>query len=230
MTDETLKIADVLDETVHPWLAKIKVRYDALPSEEKKRLEDESLKHKSQQRWAEVRSLRSAMKAPERHFQCAVVSNNEWGRKLEVLKEKIGSGFMVALVGNRGNGKTQMGVRLMFDATEKLKSSLFCTAMGFFMEIKATYRKDSRATEASVVRDFCRPELLVIDEIGKRSDSEWENSLIFELLNNRYNEMKDTILIDNRTKADFEKVIGPSLAGRISESGGIVECDWESFR
>jgi len=54
--------------------------------------------------------------------------------------------------------------------------------------------------------------------------------MLFELLNRRYNDLKDTILIANKSKAEFQDYIGPSLASRMNETGGIVECNWPSFR
>ena len=136
----------------------------------------------------------------------------------------------MALVGTRGNGKTQMAVELMKDATANRRPARFTTAVGFFMQIKSTYRKDATRGEADVITEFLLPSLLVVDEFEKRAETAWENNLLFELLNRRYNQMKDTVLIANEEKKAFVEYVGESVSSRMNEVGGIVECTWPSFR
>ncbi len=170
--------------------------------------------------------------APKRHATCTPDLSGPWGEQFLKLKAMLdpSKGRLIALVGGRGNGKTQMAVEAMKVRTHLLKSARFASAVEFFIRIKATYRKDSDSDEMEVLAEFQKPSLLVIDEIGKRGGSEWENTMLFELLNRRYNDMKDTILIDNRSSAEFVETIGPSLASRMNEGGGIMDCTWESFR
>lgn len=97
------------------------------------------------------------------------------------------------------------------------------------MEIKAAYQSADRS-EKDVLAEFTRPLLLVMDEIGQRSDSDWENRLLFEFLNRRYHSLKDTLLISNQTVDGFTKSLGPSLISRMQETGGLIECDWPSYR
>lgn len=219
-------IGEIADDLGQQMLA----RMQNMTPEERQRRNHERVKWEQDQKENDVADLRRHMGAPKRHLACEVKNDGEWGKKLELLTDKLGTGFIVALVGIRGNGKTQMAVNLMKRNTLNLRTAKFCTATEFFMEIKGTYRRDAQNTEEEIVSDYRKPKLLVIDEIGKRGESEWENTLLFELLNKRYNDMTDTVLIDNRTVEEFQTAIGPSLASRISESGGIIHCDWESFR
>lgn len=183
-----------------------------------------------QEKQIKIASLRTNWNAPARHASAQVCHDGEWGQTFELFRKRLNTGALMALTGTRGSGKTQLAVELMRYTTNQLKTARFTSAIGFFMQIKATYRKDATQTEADVLQDFTKPSLLVIDEVGKRSDSEWENNLLFELLNRRYNAIKDTVLIDNRTKAEFIAAIGESLASRMMEGGGIKECNWKSFR
>ncbi len=179
-----------------------------------------------------VEDLRRVWRAPERHVQANPEFTGDWAEKFKKISDEmsLGKGVTVALVGERGNGKTQLAVELMRVATGQLKTALFATAMRFFITVKTSYRREAEKTEASIMAEFGKPQLLIIDEIGKRSDSEWENNMLFELLNQRYNDMRDTILICNKSKADFKEYIGPSIASRMNETGGIIQCDWPSFR
>jgi DNA replication protein DnaC len=100
----------------------------------------------------------------------------------------------------------------------------------FFMEGKQSYRKDSDETEMGVLKRYRTPDLLVIDEIGKRGETTWEDTLLFELIDMRYRDMSDTLLISNQTQQEFTASLGPSLASRMKETGGVVECNWKGWR
>jgi len=102
--------------------------------------------------------------------------------------------------------------------------------MEFFLEIKASFRPDSTVTEKQVIEEFIRPKLLIIDETQERGETKWEDGLLTHLIDRRYRQERDTLLISNQTKEAFAESIGASIASRIIETGGIVLCNWPSFR
>jgi DNA replication protein DnaC len=102
--------------------------------------------------------------------------------------------------------------------------------MEFFISIKSSFRRSSETSEDDVLESLASPKLLVIDEVQERSESAWEDRLLTFLVNQRYNAMKDTILIANLTKAEFAQSVGASIVSRLNETGGIIECAWPSFR
>lgn len=191
--------------------------------ESKKRLEHERKVARFREKW----------KAPERQLNLKEGDTDRTGKWAETehkLLARLGTGFLIALIGTRGGGKTQLGVQLMKATTARLKTALYCSVTEFFMEIKATYKPDNFKTELDVIKEFRRPALLVLDEAGRRGETDWEDRLLFELLDKRYQDCKDTLLISNQTEIEFHQSIGPSLASRMLETGGIITCDWESFR
>ena len=154
-----------------------------------------------------------------------------WGETLAKVKGKLGAGFLIAIHGAHGNGKTQMGVELMrYQIASRIKSARFTTSTEFFMGLKSTYRQDAQRSEADYVESFCRPSLLVVDEIEKRGQSEWENGLLFHLFNRRYNAMKDTLLISNLPANELEQHLGRALVSRLNETGGMIHADWPGRR
>lgn len=168
---------------------------------------------------------------PKRHLQLSKFDRaGEWARVESNIKSQLRKGFLIALVGLRGSGKTQLAVEIIRASAElDYTRSRYCTAMEFFIEIKAGYKHDGEA-EKIILNEFSVPPLLVIDELGQRSENDWENRLLYELLNRRYNDMKDTLLISNQDLAQLEMALGPSLVSRMRETGGVIECNWESYR
>jgi len=178
-----------------------------------------------------VENLRQHWNAPARHAQRESVDmSGPWGDSLRTIHASLGTGRMWAICGTRGNGKTQMAVEAMKQATQMGIPSRYVTATEFFAAIKATYRKDWSETEMNVIERHRKPRLLVIDEIGKRGDTDWENNLLFHLLDKRYQDMTDTIVLANLTAEEMAKSLGPSLSDRMSETGGLIECTWPSRR
>jgi hypothetical protein len=191
-------------------------------------------KAEAQRHEAAVTSIKRHWAAPLRHLQERDIERTgprgePWATVESNLIAKLGTGFLVALVGIRGPGKTQMGVELMKRSAEAERSCLYATAMGFFIAIKSTYGKKAESEE-DVLSRYARPSLLVIDEAGRRGETDWEDRLLFELIDRRYREMRDTLLISNQGPGEFQTAIGPSLASRMVETGGIIECTWASFR
>lgn len=178
----------------------------------------------------QIRLIEEA-KLPVRHAMCPVRNNNEsWNKAYATVCSRIGSGTILMLCGTRGSGKTQIAIEALRHGAKCGKTLRYTSAMDFFMALKDSYRRDSRKSEYDVLAEHVKPSVLVIDEIGKRSDSDWENSLLFHLLDKRYCALKDTILISNQERGDALNGLGASLVSRIQETGGVIECSWKSFR
>lgn len=220
-----------MSESVSEITARLEKNFNfEITSERLAELQTKRIREEQSRKNLKIGELRAYWNAPIRHVRCTPDRNNAWGETVAKLIPKLGNGCLLGLIGTRGNGKTQMAVELMSAVTQELRTAYFTSAVGFFMAVKTTYKKDAVVSEEAVLREHVKPSLLVIDEIGKRAENDWENNLLFELVNRRYNALKDTLLIDNRSKAEFIETIGPSLASRMNDGGGIIECNWETFR
>lgn len=169
---------------------------------------------------------------PKRHrkFQPKDSTNKNWVELYDKIKRKMDDGFLVALVGKRGTGKTQMGSCLIGYCAYKLEQACYYTkALDIFIKIRSGYKLDGE-TEGSVIGRHLFPKLLVIDAFEVRSETAFENRVINHIIDKRYDAMKSTLIISNDKVETFEDVIGPSICDRMRETGGIVEMAWESFR
>ena len=72
--------------------------------------------------------------------------------------------------------------------------------------------------------------LLIIDEIGRSSSATDEQYMIYQIINERYNRRKPTVLISNQTKKDFLQYIGIATADRLTEGAEVVELMGKSYR
>ena len=151
-------------------------------------------------------------------------------------------GCLIGLLGPRGTGKTQMATSVGFHCGERADNghpifrgrtvAMYASLPDLLAKLRATFNSRERdgKTEAGIIDELARPRLLVLDEIHETSGSEWATSLFTNLIDRRYMEMLDTILISNEQQDAFTKSIGSSVASRMQETGGVMICDWPSFR
>jgi DNA replication protein DnaC len=76
---------------------------------------------------------------------------------------------------------------------------------------------------------YRRVRYLVIDEFTDRGTSDWESRCLVNLIDHRYDDMLITVIIANLTETQIAG-INPSIFDRAKETGGIINCDWLSYR
>lgn len=79
------------------------------------------------------------------------------------------------------------------------------------------------------LRRFAAP-YLVLDEFSERGASEWDTSKLNNIIDHRYDAMLATVIIANVARGDVGKQVSASILSRAEETGGLVICDWPSYR
>jgi len=160
----------------------------------------------------------------------------EWWNVYRTLLDELGSGMMYALVGGFGVGKTVMVACIAWHCCDRLSHEPtrngphYTTARKMYRRILATMRDDATETEQQVIADLTNRPLLIIDEAHERSQTEYSDKTMREIIDLRYGHKADTILISNLKQEEFEKSIGGSAVDRLNHAGGVVFCNWPSFR
>lgn len=166
---------------------------------------------------------------PARHSDFILPDSGPWRDAYSGLAEKLGSGFLYVVMGNRGTGKTQIGTSLIMEACKRFKPCLYIKALDIFISLRAAYRKDG-VSEQEVIRHFTKSDLMVIDAMEERGETPFEDRLLNHIIDKRYDDCSDTLLITNQTPEAFAASAGASIISRIHETGDKIVCDWESFR
>lgn len=149
----------------------------------------------------------------------------------EKWPERIAAGASLVLTGLPGTGKTHLACAVGNAVMEgHVASVLFCTVSTALRAIKETYRKGSERGEQDVINKLTRPDLLILDEVGVQVGSEHEKLLMFEILNERYQDMRPTILISNLSITELEDFLGQRVMDRYRECGSVLAFDWQSHR
>lgn len=132
-------------------------------------------------------------------------------------------------LGRNGTGKNHLASAIVRDAVIKYgKTALITKVRKFDRAMKESWRKDGM--ESETLKLFCAPDILVLDEVGVQRGSETEILHVSELIDDRYEAMRPTILCGNITLADLKQTIGDRAVERFREGGRVVVFDWESYR
>ena len=132
----------------------------------------------------------------------------------------VGRCEVVHFLGPPGTGKSHLAIALAVEAVKAGKSVYFCTLAELIAAL-ARAEREGRLQER--IRFFCRPALLVVDEIGYLPVVPGGGNLFFQLVNARY-ERGAMILTSNRGFAEWGEVFSePNIrCCRHSRRGGVL--------
>ena len=139
------------------------------------------------------------------------------------------SSEMLLLVGNTGTGKSMLAAIIGQMLIQQGFSCLHTTALKVVRKFKDSW-KSKDVTETEVLSYFIAPDLLIINEIGMQFGSDTERQYLFEIVDDRYELNKSTVLISNLRVTEVEEFLGDRCMDRIYEEGGVLSFDWESYR
>lgn len=149
----------------------------------------------------------------------------------EDFGDAMRSGGSLVLSGAPGTGKSHLAASVMLRVMADGRTVQYVTCMDMIRLVRSTWRKDSDRTEDDVLRELGETlDLLVIDEIGVQYGTEGEQTVVFDVLDRRYREMRPTILISNAGREQFKAYVGDRVYDRLREVAKWVPFDWDSFR
>ena len=138
---------------------------------------------------------------------------------------------VVHFLGPPGTGKSHLAIAIAVEAVKAGKSVYFCTLAEL---IAALARAEREGSLRERIRFFCRPALLVVDEIGYLPVVQGGGNLFFQLVNARY-EKGAMILTSNRGFAEWGEVFGDpvvatALLDRLLHHAVVVQIEGSSYR
>lgn len=108
---------------------------------------------------------------------------------------------------------------------------MFTTTLRAIRRIKETWNRASTETETQAVAAMAYPDLLILDEIGVQFGSEAERTLLFDVINERYERRRPVIYISNLDLPGVLSYLGDRVYSRIMEDGGrYIAFDWDDYR
>ncbi len=147
--------------------------------------------------------------------------------------DALATGRSAVFIGKPGTGKTHLavgiGLRIMYCDG---RSVHFSTVMRAIRRIRNTWNnRNVEESETEAIKAFTGPDLLILDEVGIQYGSDAEKLLIFDILNERYEGRRPTLLLSNLGLDEVRAYLGERVYDRLREDGGeVVVFDWHSNR
>lgn len=174
-----------------------------------------------------------------RSLQSFVAETQAQARALEFatayadsFDDALATGRSIIFVGKPGTGKTHLAVGIGLRVMHRdNRTVLFSTVMRAIRRVKDTWSRDSRETETQAIAALVFPDLLILDEVGVQFGSDTERLILFDVLNERYEKRRPTLLLSNLNIDEVKAYLGERVFDRLREDGGeAIVFDWASWR
>lgn len=129
---------------------------------------------------------------------------------------------------NCGNGKTAWSLRLAQSYVDKIWHNsevdckvLFISVPKFLLELKSNISQKSSYIE-HIRKYVLTADLVIWDDIGSKTGTEFEIEHMLSLINNRLDCNKSNIYTSNITPESLESILGPRLSSRIKGLSELI--------
>ena len=113
---------------------------------------------------------------------------------------------------------------------QQQQSALFVTVQRLIRRVKDSWHTKEE-TESEVIDAYASPDLLILDEVGVQFGSEFEKQVLFDVLNERYEKLKPSILLSNIPSEQLSDYLGERVTDRLRENKGrMIGFNWDSYR
>lgn len=140
--------------------------------------------------------------------------------------------------GSNGTGKTHLAAAISLQLINENIPVVCKTSSDLLGDIKRAF-DDGERSEYEVLRAYKDVDLLVVDDLGKEQCTDWSMSTLYSIFNDRYEDMKPTIITTNYGEEDLVKALTPkgydnckikAIISRLRETSTVLTMAWEDFR
>lgn len=182
----------------------------------------------------------------QRTFDTFIADTAERQRCLNIAKrysntfeERKAKGEGLYIEGTIGTGKTHLATAIALDLLRKGVPVICKTSSNILLDVKKTFDCGESNSESQVLDIYKSVDLLVVDDLGKEQCSEWSTATLFAIINDRYEDMKPTIITTNYCSDDLVEALTPkgsdstksaAIVSRLKETSYALTMAWEDYR
>jgi putative replication protein len=166
-------------------------------------------------------------------FKNYEVQGDSQRRALSLAKsyaQNFGSGFTsFVFSGNPGTGKNHLAAAIGNYLLQRDHTVLIVTVADLMLRVRSCY--DGGQSEAVLLDDLARVDLLVLDEVGIQKDSTHEKIILNQIIDRRLASMKPVGVLTNLNYDELAATLGERVVDRLKmDSGMWVNFEWGSYR
>ena len=192
---------------------------------ERRRVEAEQNAREHEKRKRQALFAQSSVPKRHRDWQRPESIDPDWEAAYQKAQQIVDDGGLVAIIGERWRGKTQLAVECIRASCEKNVKCLYIRALDLFNNIRESMSV-GRGEETKMLNRLRAVGVLAIDEGQERADTQFEDRTLVNLIDHRYGDGRATILLSNQNERAFTDSMGESIMRRLVETGDCINCDW----
>ena len=176
------------------------------------------------------------------HFRCDTAERTDAYIKAKSYADNFAShsrkGEGLYIEGTNGTGKTHLAAAIALQLISQGTPVICKTAGDMLSDIKRAFSQPE-AREHEILGVYKGIDLLVIDDLGKEQCTEWSISTLYSIINDRYEDMKPTIvttnynangLIDALTPKGGDNTKSRAIISRLREVNKVITMAWRDYR
>lgn len=214
---------------------------------EKRAAAEEAKRRKAVQERADRLLGKSGIKKrfQQRTFLNFVCDTPERAENFQIAKKYADSfaahrerGDGLYIEGTNGTGKTHLAAAIALQLIDEGVPVICKTSSDLLRDIKKSFDRDG-AREHEVLGVYKKVDLLIIDDLGKEQCTDWGMSTLYSILNDRYEDMKPTIITTNYNTENLTRVLTPkgadgskiiAIISRLRETSTVMTMAWADWR
>ena len=118
------------------------------------------------------------------------------------------------IIGDYGTGKTHLASSIANALMGNGIPVLFDTFDGHLSKLKAEFNGNGNA----YLGKMQNVDMLILDDVGKEKQTEWSRSIMFSVINYRYEHMLPYVMTTNLNSKDLEEYLGGAVWSRLCET------------
>lgn len=151
----------------------------------------------------------------------------EWAENFPNTKKGL------LFIGNYGTGKTHLSVAIANYLMSKFYEVHCSNTTDIISRVKETYAKGSEMTEHQFIQKFVKADLIILDDLGKENATSNTTSVVYQIINQIYEEEKPIIVTTNLGSKELINNLGEkggAITSRLFEMCEVIELNGKDWR
>ena len=153
-------------------------------------------------------------------FDDYIVTSEDQETALNLCKNLKHNAIMI---GKLGTGKTMLAHCI----SRKFEEPIITTLAKISRLFRDTINK--KGDEIGLINELTSTSLLVLNDIGVKKLTDFENGLLNEIIDDRSEKLLPTIITSNLNIPQLKSVVGERVISRLNQDGMVIRFEWESL-
>jgi DNA replication protein DnaC len=156
-------------------------------------------------------------------FENYIAETEEQKRIIERLKTDK-KWFL--FLGNTGTGKNHLAAAMIRERAKNNKGAVIWRVKKLIDELLGASLEEKR----DMLRDLYEVDLLILNELGRSTDKKFFQDTFFDIMDERHENYKQTVIISNLSKEEVYGMFDEALQRKISESATVMQFNWQAHK